>query len=86
MIYDPLYDAYVKTLKSGPLHSVQRLMGDLAVESELHGEDRISILYVWHKLQDILSHGGVKPPEAQSWIPLDRFSWLEDIEAEEEDY
>jgi len=85
MIPDPLYDAYMKTLKLGPLHSVQRLLGDLAVESELHGENRISILFIRHKLEDILSQGGINPPTHMNWVPLDRFPELEDIESQEEE-
>jgi len=86
MIPDPQYDAYMKTLKLGPLHSVQRLLGDLAVESELHGENQISILYIQHKLEDILNQGGINPPTPRNWVPLDRFPELVDIEAPGEDY
>jgi len=84
MIPDPSYDDYIRTLNQGPLHAIQRLLGDIVVERKLHSESRISILYVQHKLEDILEHGGINPPTPGNWVPLDRFPELEDIESQEE--
>jgi len=80
MIPDPLYDDYIRTLNRGPLHAIQRLLGDCVVEQKLHNESRISIHYVRRKLEEILEHGGINPPTPGNWVPLDRFPELEHIE------